>query len=121
MEDYSINSKDIVLQSIYPKRLVIALGEHAEFIVDASTALEMLDLMRESRHENSDLDRGDLRAEYSKGSDPKDCCMVRFNDFSINRLSSKEFKKLERGFADFFKWAAEYKLPISEPFIRKIK
>jgi hypothetical protein len=122
MDELPIKSKDIVLQSLYPKRLVLALGEHAEFYIDAKVVLRMLNLMREAKHANEDLEDEELTVQYSKESEDSDLlCMVGFGDFQIQRLTEKEFSKLEKGFAKFFKWAAEYKLPISEPFIYRIK
>ena len=121
MDDYPVRPKDIVLQSVFPKRLVIALGEHVEFYVDAKVVLKMLNLMREARHENDDLDDGKLRVEYSSDSTDQDFCMIRFDDFSICRLTTEEFDNLEKGFAEFFRWTAEYKMPISDFFMYKVK
>lgn len=78
--------------------------------------------MRESRHANEDLEDEELTAQYSKESEDSDLlCMIGFGDFQIQRLTEKEFGKLEKGFAKFFKWTSEYKLPISEPFLYRIK
>ena len=122
MDEFSIKSKDIVLQSLYPKKLVIALGEHVEFYVDANVVLRMLNLMREARHANDDLDDQELVVQYSEESEGSDMfCCIGFGDFRIERLTEKEFLKLEKGFAKFFKWASEYKMPFSEAFIYKIK
>lgn len=123
MDEMPIRSKDIVLQSIYPKRLCIATGQHTEFLVDAKIVLRMLDLMKKAEHEGDDVDDKNLRVEYNEDSENEHdlWCMIRFDDFSICRLKTKEFKKIKKGFAEFFKWAADYRLPFSEPFLFKVK
>lgn len=120
---YLIRPTDIVFQTIFPKRLCVATGEHSEFIVDADVARRMLDLIQKARIIQDDCDDSEIRVEYSDDSDNEydNWCMVRFNDFSLNRLTTKELFRVEKGLLKFFEWSKNFSMSDIKPFMFKVK
>jgi hypothetical protein len=120
-DSFDFKHKDIVLQSMLPKRLQISLGVHVEYYVDNEVVKKMLELMKEARSQEDDIGFNRLKVEYSSNEEHKNdqWCTVHFGDFSICRLSEKEFVNLMKGFEEFFEWSESYK--IFDTFIHRVK